>query len=335
MLSGRSPLSSLMHWSIISAFICSNASSLSPLSSPLLSIPCRPYDRRYNNPRKKHFGLKEKKNSNQEEFLQPSDIHNRNDNGIVIASPIQQAMRQERRQRQNGLLAGGCLTLMASSVGIIFGFLNPTILFMVSVMLIYISASVTESFNEYDSPMDDSFFRVQESTIPDAGNGLFADRFIPKGTFLMEYKGERLTETEYFNRYPEGDGRYVAQVDYHPSIANGILYCLFYFGQLLWLYGNKWQGGEENTCSTIGKREEEEDPVIYIDGRDSTKSGLARYMNSDSKNPNVAWKKQRYGKQAGRMYFYTIQDASPGDELLFDYGNDYWQAVVTTATRSN
>jgi len=40
------------------------------------------------------------------------------------------------------------------------------------------------------------------------------------------------------------------------------------------------------------------------------------------------WKKQQFGKQAGRMYFYTIRDVLEGEELLFDYGNEYWEVFA-------
>ena len=72
---------------------------------------------------------------------------------------------------------------------------------------------------------------------------------------------------------------------------------------------------------------------IYIDGADPSKSGLARYMNSLPKEDignNVSWRKQRYGPQAGRMHFYTTKQVNEGDELCFEYGSNYWDAVQET-----
>ena len=40
------------------------------------------------------------------------------------------------------------------------------------------------------------FLEVKTSTIPNAGNGLFAKRSLPKGTVLGEYIGERLSFEE-------------------------------------------------------------------------------------------------------------------------------------------
>ena len=45
---------------------------------------------------------------------------------------------------------------------------------------------------------------------------------------------------------------------------------------------------------------------------------------AESITANVISKKQRYGKQAGSMYFYTSRDIVDGEELFFDYGADYW-----------
>jgi len=48
------------------------------------------------------------------------------------------------------------------------------------------------------------------SDSPGKGLGLFAIEHIPKGTFLFDYTGEKLSKTEYDVRYPSGVSDYTA-----------------------------------------------------------------------------------------------------------------------------
>mmetsp|Transcript_5831 Transcript_5831/g.8997 ORF Transcript_5831/g.8997 Transcript_5831/m.8997 type:complete len:351 (-) Transcript_5831:3003-4055(-) len=210
-------------------------------------------------------------------------------------NPIQLELQQERQQRQYGIMAGGSFMILSFVGGCVLGIFPPFVLVMVLSFLLGGSWWYVESSNEYNHPLqEDDYFQVQESTLEGAGKGLFvksSSNPIPSHTFLFEYTGEILSETEYFTRYPQGNGRYVAEV---PSL---------------------WWGGEE---------------PLYIDGIDPTKSGIARYMNSQpSPHANVKWKKQSSGSQAGRMFFYSIRDIQPTEELFFDYGDNYWHVVAT------
>ncbi|KAL6756663.1 hypothetical protein V8C86DRAFT_2644721 [Haematococcus lacustris] len=48
----------------------------------------------------------------------------------------------------------------------------------------------------------------------------------------------------------------------------------------------------------------------------------AVHMNHSSRRPNV----RRFYKRAERqVLFFTSRDVEPGEELLFDYGRNYWQ----------
>jgi uncharacterized protein len=53
---------------------------------------------------------------------------------------------------------------------------------------------------------DDHPFEIRPSPIQ--GLGAFATRFIPAGTRLIEYAGQRLTPAEADARYPDDDGRH-------------------------------------------------------------------------------------------------------------------------------
>jgi len=117
------------------------------------------------------------------------------------------------------------------------------------------------------------------------GLGLFAVRPLRRGTFLMDYLGESLTEAEFTERYAEG-----GVADYGLEL-DGIA---------------PW------------------DAPVFVDARDPAKSNPARYMNHASDdNCNVRKVKQRLPFRALRLY--AARDIQAGDELLWDYGPDYWR----------
>ena len=69
---------------------------------------------------------------------------------------------------------------------------------------------------------------------------------------------------------------------------------------------------------------------LYIDGVDPELSNVARWMNHASpERANVMWRKQRLGPRKA-MRFYTLRDVAAGDELCFDYGSEYWDALGET-----
>ena len=66
---------------------------------------------------------------------------------------------------------------------------------------------------------------------------------------------------------------------------------------------------------------------LYIDGIDPSLSNMARWMNhASAANANVFWKKQRRGAKKA-MHFYALRAIAPSEELCFDYGSDYWDAL--------
>eukprot|EP00978_Attheya_sp_CCMP212_P019224 scaffold53609_cov58-Attheya_sp.AAC.2 len=217
-------------------------------------------------------------------------------------SSLIEEVRSSRRSRQTGLLIGSTFLSIAVGVGVAAGVLDSAMVGVVIASGMAWFLCNTLSYNEASPPLPDSLFDVRESQIPNAGNGLFALQPIAQGTYLMDYEGEVLTETEYFLRYPDGQGRYVAGIpeplpllpDCGPAAAAAL-----------------------------------SEPT-YIDGSDPTTSNLARYMNSappEEKNgANVVWKKQRFGVRS--MHFYALRAMEAGEELCFDYGANYWDAIT-------
>lgn len=63
---------------------------------------------------------------------------------------------------------------------------------------------------------------------------------------------------------------------------------------------------------------------IFVDAEDPMYSNWCRYLNHGS-NPNVALKTLPRGLGGRpRAWFVTVRAVSKGEELLFDYGEDYW-----------
>lgn len=69
---------------------------------------------------------------------------------------------------------------------------------------------------------------------------------------------------------------------------------------------------------------------LYVDGARAELSNMARWMNhAPPADANVVWKKQRLGPKPA-MHFYATRRIAAGDELCFDYGDEYWQALGET-----
>lgn len=63
--------------------------------------------------------------------------------------------------------------------------------------------------------------------------------------------------------------------------------------------------------------------TIYIDAMDKKKSNWTRYINCADKyhNANIEARENNDGV----ISFYTIYNIYKGEELLFDYGSEYWK----------
>jgi len=121
-----------------------------------------------------------------------------------------------------------------------------------------------------------NMYTIKTSTIPNAGNGAFANIFLPKGTVLGNYKGKKLTAKQY-NRLSENEQEYIWEL----SSKNG---------------------------------------PIYIDGKPIKTSNWLRYLN-DSRDKRQNVEPYQYGQ---KLYYRTIKNIKPGQELFITYGDDYW-----------
>lgn len=200
----------------------------------------------------------------------------------ATTNELQREVETHRTLRKVGLGLGAGMLSGGVGIGVVAGVLPKDLtlsaLEAASVASSFLFGAYTLSFDEHELPY--APVAVGESA-PGMGRGLFATAEVPSGTYLFDYVGESLSESEMFARYPDAKGRYIA-------------------------------------C--IGE-------AMYIDGADEQKSGMARWINHSQRRANVLWRKQRFGPGAPAMHFYTLRDIAEGEELFFDYGDEYWAAM--------
>ena len=139
-------------------------------------------------------------------------------------------------------------------------------------------------------PLPDALFAVLE-TDDGRGMGLFvAGQAIEAGTYLFDYAGKLIEQWEYDELYPRAhaSGPFA---DY----AVGILM--------------------------------DDGRSVYVDAADPRESNLARFMNHDAVAPNChAWTLTNpVGNVPPRVLIFVGIDVAPGEELVWDYGDEYWK----------
>ena len=130
------------------------------------------------------------------------------------------------------------------------------------------------------------------------GFGAFALRVFEKDCIVGDYIGEELTQREKDARYLKKD----------PNWKDKI-----------WLTARKARG-----VTVTGDYIFQVDDDLYVDAEDYATANWCRYVNHDS-DPNMRVKSLAYafgGKP--RVWFVANRDIQPGEELCFDYGDDYW-----------
>ena len=135
---------------------------------------------------------------------------------------------------------------------------------------------------------------------------------------LAEERREPMNEAESFLVGPS-PGRGQGLFAKHDMVAG--IYLFKYEGEVLdeTAFFARYPNGDGRYIAGIADD-------LYIDGASAEKSNVARWMNHDRAAANVIWRKQSLGSNRA-MHFYTSTDVKAGDELCFDYGDAYWQAL--------
>ena len=149
-------------------------------------------------------------------------------------------------------------------------------------------------------------FRLE--AIPGKGLGVITNVKIPAGTVVGDYKGEVMSEEEKDRRYLE-------------SLAH-----------LRQPEDEEWRKLREERGQTItgtylygidvpNKKEQ-----IFVDAEDEYHSLWTRFLNHASPPAANVNPKSLYQGMDGkpRVWFVSIRDIEVGEEICFDYGDDYW-----------
>lgn len=142
----------------------------------------------------------------------------------------------------------------------------------------------------------DAGVRVTES--PGKGYGAFATKAFEAETIVGDYVGERMTQRDVDGRYK---GKSTTPLD------------------LIWLASRRTRG-----VGATGDYIFQVEPDLYVDAEDPVHANWCRYVNHDSDaNMRVKSLAYAFGGEP-RVWFVATRDIAAGDELCFDYGDDYW-----------
>lgn len=148
---------------------------------------------------------------------------------------------------------------------------------------------------------------------PNKGLGVITTIPISKGEFIGEYKGEVFTEQVKDRRYLSSQTKTAEDDEWIQSRVER--------GQSLtgcYVYGITIPPTKSNNFQTNQR--------IYVDAEDEYKSLWTRFLNHASPPKNNCNPKSVAESYNGepRVWFVASRDIEVGEELCFDYGDDYW-----------
>jgi len=163
-------------------------------------------------------------------------------------------------------------------------------------------------------------------SMPGKGLGVITNKPFWKGEFIGDYKGEIMSE--------EGkDRRYLKSLeDKLTDEDRAWIQSRLDRGQTLtgcYLYGVSLDDEDVHKRFFKKQDDEEEDTTpnrIYVDAEDEYESLWTRFINHASpphNNVNPKSVPESYDGKP-RVWFMANRDIEPGEEICFNYGDDYW-----------
>ena len=197
-----------------------------------------------------------------------------------------------------------------------------------------------QDFDSDDAPIEDSVVPLDTPArqslppylslrpIPGKGLGVITNKPYFKGEFVGDYTGELMTEEVKDRRYLQSLQDKLTQED-REWIQSRLDR-----GQTLtgcYLYGVSLDDEDvHKRFFKRGKDKEEEDTTpkkrIYVDAEDEYESKWTRFINHASPPNNNVNPKSVPESYDGlpRVWFMANRDIEVGEELCFNYGDDYW-----------
>ena len=137
----------------------------------------------------------------------------------------------------------------------------------------------------------------------DGGFGAFATRSFEKEEIVGDYVGEKLT-------LREKDARYLGREQN--------------WRDKIWLASRRARG-----VTASGTYIFQVDDDLFVDAEDPVHANWCRYINHHN-DPNMRVKSLAYAFGGEpRVWFVATRDIAPGEELSFDYGDEYWVETDT------
>lgn len=148
---------------------------------------------------------------------------------------------------------------------------------------------------------------------PNKGLGVVTTIPISKGEFIGEYKGEIFTEEVKDRRYLQSKAKTTEDEEWIQSRMDRdqtVTGC--------YVYGITIPPTKSNNFNTNQR--------IYVDAEDEYESLWTRFLNHASPPLNNCNPKSVHESYNGepRVWFVASRDIEVGEELCFDYGDDYW-----------
>lgn len=139
------------------------------------------------------------------------------------------------------------------------------------------------------------------------GLGAFTSVHVPVGTMLGEYSGELITDYESQTRYCNSDKKHE------------MLEC-----------DRQWaRSRQQRSQTTTGTYLFDMGNGISVDAEDTDVSGWCRYMNSANENAHECNVRPSNYKRNGvgihKPRFFATRDIEAGEELMYNYGEAYWE----------
>eukprot|EP01083_Nonionella_stella_P230079 813697_1 len=162
--------------------------------------------------------------------------------------------------------------------------------------------------------------------MPGKGLGVITNKPFSKGEFIGDYKGEIMSEEVKDRRYLKSLEDKLTDED------RAWIQSRLDRGQTLtgcYLYGVSLDDEDVHKRFFKKQDDEEEDTTpnrIYVDAEDEYESLWTRFLNHASppyNNGNPKSVPESYDGKP-RVWFMANRDIAPGEEICFNYGDDYW-----------
>lgn len=170
-------------------------------------------------------------------------------------------------------------------------------------------SSSTPTSPEMNTPARQSMpNHLRLEAIPGKGLGVITDVKIPAGTVVGDYKGEIMTEEEKDRRYLESCSHLRQQIDED------------------WRRSRIERGQTITGTYLYGIDIPNKPSQIFVDAEDEYHSLWTRFLNHASPPAANVNPKSLYQGIDGnpRVWFVSMRDIDVGEEICFDYGDDYW-----------